>query len=107
MKVKKVLIAARKLIKDPKNWTIAVYARNIRDEETDPTSKVSCKWCSKGAIQKACFDMGCTSTDEMKSEQTLRVITGDIVRFNDNKSHSEVLEAFDKAIKRLKNDSDS
>jgi hypothetical protein len=95
--VKEVLIAARKLIEDPKNWTQGVCARSKRGREVDYYSPLACKWCSVGALAKSSDNNGVLFN---KAKEALKLRMGNIGDFNDNKPHAEILKVFDKAIKK-------
>jgi hypothetical protein len=103
MKTKKILIEARKVIEDPKNWTQFVGARDINGRAKSANSELACKWCALGAIEKVCLDY----TSWKKTVNHLRKIVGpfSVAKFNDSHKHEEVLELFDKAIKRSGNES--
>lgn len=89
---KQVLIAARKLIEKPENWTQGKYRRSRED---------GMSYCSDGALMQAdgVLNSGCLSDSYWEACQLLRDnMFGDVVFFNDTHTHAEVLAAFDKAI---------
>lgn len=102
MNTVEVLEAARDLISQPERWTQGVYARSATDVPSDVESMEACKFCSVGAVLRVC---GLASRDAMSPGQRALVALGGvthILRFNDKHTHSEVLDAFNKAIGRAK-----
>lgn len=110
-KISEVLKAARELITDPKRWTQGWFARTIQDGQVGPEHKFAVCFCSLGALYKAepglwqleedgDGDGQETTSDAIEFLQ--KFCDGhhgmDIAMFNDNRTHKEVLELFDKAI---------
>jgi hypothetical protein len=99
-----VLINAKALIADPKNWTQGVFARNADGYSTGVHEEDAICFCTLGAIAVA--------GDNQKWAQQIAINTlskiitvnasNDAVSvgaFNDTHTHEEVMELFDKAIK--------
>lgn len=104
--IKEVLIEARKIISDPRNWTQKSFARNEEGVPCPLFDHHAFCFCSVGAIQRASFCLEkrwfevekaidwLSQTSFMKYGQT-------ITQANDEHSHEEILELFDLAIARL------
>jgi hypothetical protein len=91
MDAHEILIAARKLIEKPENWTQETSARDAAGRETLPTSPRAVCWCASGAILRA------GRADAGNALFALRSV-GNIAHFNDTHTHPEVLALLDKAI---------
>lgn len=91
-----ILTNAQNLIRDPKNWTQELYARDEDDHAVEPASKQAVCYCSLGAIMRV---TGLDSdTTEHPTFDLLEVAMGSFVtEFNDDRTHAEVMAAFDKA----------
>jgi hypothetical protein len=98
-----LLIDARKLLTDPKNWTQQVAARNAQGHETQAKSVTAVCWCSLGALTHCRPDVEDRAYIYNVAYETLLQATpnGMVASFNDNSTHEEVLELFDRAIARL------
>jgi hypothetical protein len=98
MTVKEVLVAAKDEISNPKNWTQKVYARDSEGNFVSYDSSEAVCWCSDGALNRVTPNYGIYS----KAELVLKsVMDGNIINFNDTRTHEEVMQAFDKAISSL------
>lgn len=96
MNTVEILTKAKQLIADPLNWTQGDYTEE-RDDRT-------C-YCALGAIGKV---VGCNWWGDVHNGQPAKllktVVSGDLKEgetfapYNDSHTHSEVMEAFDKAI---------
>ena len=90
------LRAARALIEQPERWTQNAYARDDSRQPCSPTDLIATCWCATGAISRV---SRWSITNENKAWDTLNFITGvSVARFNDSRTHAEVLAAFDRAI---------
>ncbi len=103
MKPSETLIAARKLIERPENWMQGFYNDVIANDE-DSDKEPSC-FCSIGAIHKAAGQNPLMVADYSNpAARLLDMVVKEnnscwsVTAFNDSKSHSEVLDMFDKAI---------
>jgi hypothetical protein len=86
-----VLIAARELISVPERWTRGVYS--LIDENDEAVC-----WCGAGAVYAAADRAGC-NPEHARCLLNDAVGTGYIIWNDDpNRTHAEVLAAFDKAI---------
>ena len=95
MNTVEILTKAKQLIQDPANWTQGDWTEE-RDDHT-------C-YCALGAIGKV---VGCGWGDVHNGQPAKllkTVVSGDLranetfAPYNDSHTHSEVMEAFDKAI---------
>lgn len=97
MKTLDVLIEAKKLIQNPENWIQGDYSNEQR----------TC-FCSLGAIAKV-ESVENWDSDSRPAALLLRAVVADqlsksynFAGYNDTHTHSEVMEAFDKAIELAK-----
>lgn len=103
MKNSEILIKAKEVIVDPKNWVKGYYAL---DKNRSPVGRGTylgavC-FCSVGAIQKVVGDTGNVLLYLHKVREVTKFL-GDvagehITEYNDNHQHYEVMEVWDKAI---------
>lgn len=110
MKPSEILIAARELLSDEKNWVKGYYAFNeFRDQREVQDNDASC-FCMVGALAKASGAKTGMGPDDDSYENVstpevdyLVMATGNshIPNFNDasQRTHAEVIAAFDQAIK--------
>lgn len=93
-----VLVAARKLIDDPKHWTKGTYARNAEGDHSVPDSDKATCWCSIGAIMRAAHGQPFVDTKAIAALHRTGVTN--VAGFNDavGRKHFEVLKLFDNAI---------
>lgn len=99
MTTKQILIAARKRIEKPENWTQVFMARTEEGAPTGAKAKNAYCWCASGAINAETN----TVADSSRAHNCLAIAMNSdgVVLFNDTHSHAEVLAAFDKAIESL------
>jgi hypothetical protein len=103
MKTSEILIKAKELIANPVYWTQGDYEK----KNVDGTQ---C-YCSLGAIGQVLFkypNIGVTEYGEVSVTQAAELLKAAVGRevhkhetfapYNDSHTHSEVMEAFDKAI---------
>lgn len=100
-----VLVKAKQLIQDPLNWIQGNYTKMIDGRQC---------FCSLGAIARAATPDGepvvwfGESVDTQVARLLLQVVGNAVLEghtfaaYNDNHTHSEVMEAFDKAIELAK-----
>lgn len=101
MKPSECLKAAKKLIENEENWIKGAYALDNEDNEVFGNDKKACKFCSLGALQ--CVQ----NTTDLPSLYTyLKQVASpvSITWFNDENSHQEVMQMFDKAIELAEKD---
>jgi hypothetical protein len=93
-----VLRKARELIATPDTWIRGDYARDVYGESVSASSYTACRWCSSGAISKARGPDGPPVSKYLKDVIGGRNVAG----WNDDedRTHAEVLAAFDEAIRR-------
>ena len=99
--VLRILTEARKLIANPDAWTQGVAVRGARGQES-PDYYDAVAWCSSGAIDHVCIEE--TLGNEMDAGRWFEAHLPDtIATWNDaeNRTHAEVLDAFDAAITTL------
>lgn len=96
MNTVEILIKAKELIQDPANWMQGDYTEE-RDGHT-------C-YCALGAIGTVIKADNWTEVHDGQPAKLLRQVVGDDIPanhtfapYNDSHTHSEVMEAFDKAI---------
>lgn len=107
-----VLVAARKLIEKPENWTKDTYAR---DSDRNPIWYIDPKACTFCLVGAVCRVLGLAVFTETIYDRiliALREILFELygarydgpAEFNDDPdtSHEKVLELIDKTIERLK-----
>ena len=100
MKVSKVLINAKSLIEDPIRWTQGAHARNSVNKPTGSISVTAICFCSLGALNRTLAKEGLGGDIFLEAELLLGGAMGyDVAGFNDSATHSEVMEAWDFAIK--------
>ena len=96
-----------------KGWTQGVHARDADDQEVHPLASTACKWCANGALVAAVCEMLPDDRDERhgRLKACQRALLQELhetrfhflVTWNDSAEtkHSQVLDLFDKTIKRL------
>jgi hypothetical protein len=107
MKPVDILIKARKLIEQPDQLIQGTYAMDQYNMMVSAVDSTACKFCSLGAIMRTCEDSGLYETSEVDNapylaRRALHEVMGTVPTFNDSKSHSQVLAAWDQAIANLK-----
>lgn len=95
MKVSKVLIAARAVIADPKNWTKGSFAKDANGHKRYAIAPEAVCWCALGAVMRVgandvLFGAACYWLDGAAGTW--------MGGYNDAHTHAEVLEVFDRAI---------
>lgn len=97
---KEILIAARKKIEKPENWTQGQAARNKSQSWCDPTYDFATCWCALGAIRSIVGKGSEADASFVDAYKELVKVSEDrfIGAFNDTHTHAEVLALFDKAI---------
>jgi hypothetical protein len=103
MTPREVLVAARKLIEKPEQWTQGWFAKTVSGEEVASLDPRACRWCLEGACRRASGFVGDTYGDEFRPIR--RLLTDAIggrhpQDFNDSSitTHAQVLAALDRAI---------
>lgn len=107
--MKEILVKARELIAEPKNWTKGSYARNSEGYPVSCNSEDAFCFCSLGAIQRAAADRSLLETEEARQalRRAIMIETRGVGRFIDSWNdapmcrHADVLAAFDRAIDEL------
>lgn len=115
--VLKILRAGRALIATPESWTQRSFARTKEGDPCASFSVAAVCYCSLGALNRA----GGAFEEELPHNRARRLLSeemqiayGDeegmdeprtaheiVTYFNDNKTHAEVLAAWDRAIAKL------
>lgn len=101
--VKETLIAARKLIEKPENWTKGAHARDSEGVDVWPDDSSSVCFCASGAVRLASSGSALELFIGQKMlEECLPPSLGydQIPSFNDapETTHADVLALFDRAI---------
>ena len=101
---REILTTARALIATPDKWTQGAYRRDAAGEMCKPENAVC--WCAVGALADIINSPNLTEDDELRIfeearhaiEKANQITT--LESFNDapNRTHAEVLAAFDRAI---------
>jgi hypothetical protein len=96
MTPREILIAARALIADLKSWTQGAYQRDAKGRMCKPENAVC--WCSEAAILRS--GRGFPAPTWAAADILQSVVGGLIFDWNDapDRTHAEVLAAFDRAI---------
>lgn len=105
MNTLEVLIAARKVIEKPENWTQGVLAKNRYGNAVYVYSEEAACFCSMGALYRAVDEDDCLKTniiDDVAAILSSIVQDDTVAGFNDKSTHAEVLALFDKAIEMEK-----
>lgn len=95
MPLRELLIAGRAVIANPEHWTQRWFSRAKDGTQVFPDSPKAHCFCSVGALGKV------TPSIALRGEahRLLSQVAGmSIVRFNDEHTHAEVLEVWDRAI---------
>ena len=95
-----ILIAARKLIEKPENWTQHAAARNRLGNRIGALEPSACAWCVSGALFRAAGRFN--TSGHTKAWDAIKIANGyrDIVYANDTGTHDEALTMLDAAIER-------
>ena len=96
-----LLQKARARITDPKNHTTNVFARNKNNFYTDPTLPDATCWCAVGALRAEAPVQPILAQAVQALSLGMPEGRTNIANFNDESTHTEVLEMFDKAIAAL------
>lgn len=114
--VQKDLIAAKELIKDPKNWTFGSRAKNAKGEIVHTFNSSAVCFCSVGAVEKVLGDrvVDCISGIYSELNPTIKFLNAacreygfkTVWGFNDEmylfsydgSGHNMVMDIFDDAI---------
>ncbi len=94
--VRDVLVKARELIATPDRWTKGAFARTEAGAIVPPDRPVAACWCAIGALRRVTGDTGYRGAFvELQSAADY-----DLPHWNDapERTHDEVLAAFDRAI---------
>lgn len=96
---------ARALIRDLEHWTQGSFARDINSEECEACDPDACRWCAIGALQATAdtadeYDSALLELAHSGVGLATTLIADSLVAWNDSheRTHGEVLEAFDQAI---------
>ena len=109
MKVSEVLTQAKAKIADPKNWIQDHMACDSLGRPVSPAAPHAACWCSLGALVATGADVWARSDAKVLLREAIRAPivpgswTSDIAGYNDNHSHAEVMQMWDRAIELAKN----
>ena len=104
LRVLGVLENARDLISDSSRWCQGVSARTQDGFAVEPGHAEACRWCSIGAIVRACAkntDMVQPCIDALCTNLPPRLIQP-LAFYNDTRDHDFILALFDKTIQKLR-----
>lgn len=107
MKVSELLKSSKELIIDPTHWTQKYLARDQNGKSTNYAGEDAVCWCSLGAVEKITIDV--FGSEYLVARYNARNAAidclnmasngcGCITTFNDEHTHEEVIDMFDKAI---------
>ena len=100
MKTSEILTKAKALIDKPEKWTIGAYARN--GETAVPNdNKYANRFCALGAVKRAGYELEVEVYDALDALDNCAFYKHgfcSVIRFNDSKTHPEVMALFDEAI---------
>lgn len=98
-----VLVRARALIAEPKHWCRYTYGRTLFWIPVSEHSLFATRWCATGAIRRAACAVGASArVGRIKWGIESRLMNGaKLERFNDSRTHADVLELFDRRIAEL------
>lgn len=98
MTTAEVLRAAKAKIAARKNWCKGTQAKNSRGDGVPARHPDACKWCVEGALRFVTHGQGQPFIDSLRLMSS--AVGTDVHVFNDRdgRKHSEIMEAFDKAI---------
>ena len=102
MKVKDLLINARKLIENKENWIRGLLAADVNNIPVKPENYKACKFCALGALGRVCptnFEIQSKAIDILSNVARKLYKTESITCVNDSLGHQAVLNLFDEAIK--------
>lgn len=105
MNTLEVLIAARKVIEKPENWTQGTMVRDIYGEAIFIHSSRAVCFCAMGALHKVIGDTSdewLNVVDDAAATLASAARVDTVAGFNDIHTHAEVLALFDKAIETEK-----
>lgn len=101
----KILTYTRELIKEEKNWTQGVFARDIDGNRSSVYDGSDCHcYCLAGAIIKTIKELGLSHVDyHHKIYYYLSMDNGNYMAYNDdpNTSHKDIIDLLDKKISYL------
>jgi len=99
METLEVLKSARELLSDSKRWTRGWYARDKYGHRKMWNSDNAVRYCSMGAVHKVAGNRHPNAI--MYLNRIINPLHPDdiiVVGYNDNHTHKDILEMFDKAI---------
>lgn len=110
MEIVDILLEARNLIADRDQWTRGTFAVAADNMPVEPHSPLAIRWCAVGAIVKVCSAHGLTNPNRSvpcTGTKAIRAIeshtNGTLLhRINDDYGHDYTIDAFDTAIRFLK-----
>lgn len=105
--VLELLLAAKALIADKKNWTQGASARNKHNNPCQTESMDAVCFCSLGALARV-TPYGSRNAVKLQADAITYLYkalpTPSLASFNDHHTHEEVMEVWDKAIYLAKQD---
>jgi hypothetical protein len=102
---RRLLLAARGVIKTPDTWAQKHAAVNRDNTAVNSMSSTACRWCGIGALDRASADIGTPAGNALAAEQllhrTAKALYGlNLVQVNDRLGHDEVMAVYNEALRR-------
>lgn len=109
MNTLQILIEARKLIEKPERWIQHDYARDADGGEVTPDDSDATCFCMLGALARSAHAMEHEAHRLPAALVLSTTVGGRVHHWNDDpdRTHAEVLAAFDRAIARASTESES
>lgn len=101
-----ILIAARAIIADRRNWTQGVNARDKCGVEVAASSPTACYFCAQGAIIRASGHNHRAKNEAAEAlDEAAQFLFHDLAHIvNDRRTHADVLRIYDNAIMHVQHD---
>lgn len=94
-----ILISARELIADEKQWTRIARARDVRGIPCEPLDCAAIAFCGEGAVRRASRGFaGCEDLLSMLNASASALYHGTLHHVNDEIGHRAVIHVFDFTI---------
>ena len=112
--ITEIMVDARALIIDCRNWTQHTNARDRNLQRVDFSNPDACMWCATGAVGKTLFDRFGFDVASIDFHKYLSIVMDEFSKttvlkgyrntsiFNDTQDHAAVIGAFDETIDRLR-----
>lgn len=108
IKATELLVEAKSLIEDPKNWTTGWFAKQEDGSIADSCDKYAVCFCSLGALERV-YGVHTDNDQEGIGEAMYQarcaldsVMHSDVPGYNDGHTHAEVMSKWDEAIELVR-----